>query len=84
MYAAVPSVECSTVSLQRISERRQAEVDDANAVLCQHHVARLDVAMHDALRVCLGETVSDLRRDVERFVNRQRARRQPLLNVCPS
>ena len=35
--------------------------------------------MHDALRMCLGEPVSDLRRDVERFVNRERSRRQPLL-----
>ncbi len=31
-------------------------------------VARLDVAMHDATLVCIGERIGDLARDVERIV----------------
>ena len=65
--------------LQRIRERRQSEVDDTDAVLCEHHVAGLDVSMHDALRVRFREAVGDLRRDIECLVNRQWSRRQPLL-----
>ena len=75
----MPSVECSAGQLQRIGERRQAEVDDPHAVLGQDQVARLDVAVHDALRVRLGQAVGDLRRDVERLVHGERSRREPLL-----
>ena len=69
--------------LQRIDERRQAEVEDAHAVLGQDHVARLDVAVDDALRVRLGEPVGDLRRDLERLVDRHRPALEPLLQRRP-
>jgi hypothetical protein len=46
-------------------------------------VARLDVAMHDALRVRFRQALADLRRDVERFLDRQRPRLESFLQRLP-
>jgi hypothetical protein len=43
----------------------------------QHHVARLPVAMHDALAMCLVERVADLDADRERKIDRKGSTGEP-------
>ena len=51
----------------------QAEIDHFDvAVAPEHHVVRLEIAMHDALLVRRMESQRDLDGDVERFTDRQR------------
>src|SRR5207249_3313133 len=53
----------------------QAEIDHFDvAVAPDHHVVRLEIAMHDALLVRRMESERDLDGDVERFNDRQRTR----------
>jgi hypothetical protein len=64
-------------------ELRDPEVHDLRgAVVEQPHVARLDVAVHDAALVRVREPAADLRDDVELLGERQRlARAQQRLEV---
>ncbi len=56
MYATVPICDPVDGQLQRVGELRQPEVENLDAVVGDHQVARLDVAMHHALRVRLCQT----------------------------
>ena len=61
-------------------EHGQAEVEDLRLpVGGQHDVARLQVAMKDAVPVRVLERVGDRRAEVEHGVERQRARREARL-----
>ena len=61
------------VVLGRRDQLGQTEVEDLHeAVLGDHHVFRLQVAMDDSLLVRRGEAVGDLRRDVQRPAVRRR------------
>jgi hypothetical protein len=59
-------------------ELRQAEVQQLHARLRQHHVAGLEVAVDDALLVRGGQRLGNLRPDLERLRQRQRALLQPV------
>ena len=60
-------------------ELRQPEVDHLHvAVGPHHHVFRLDVAMHDAARVCDRQRRGHLNRDADRLAHRNGAAVQPL------
>ena len=48
----------------------QAEVEQFDAGLCQHHVCGLQVPVHDALPVCLVQSVGDLDPVPERLLER--------------
>ena len=61
--------ERATVHLRQ--RARDAEVGDAGLVAREQDVVRLDVAMHDAECMCVGERVAHRARDVERVVDRQ-------------
>ena len=64
---------------RRRAQLGEAEVEDVRPSLREHHVARLQVPVHDAPAVRLVEGVGDLDRVPERPVQRHRAPGQPLL-----
>ena len=57
---------------------RQPEVEQLRAALGQHHVTRLQIAMHHVVSMCRIESVRDLNPDLQRLVDRQRAFLQPV------
>ena len=57
---------------------REPEVEQPRARPGQHHVAGLQIAMHDAGAVRGGERLGDLTADLERLLDRQRPPRQAL------
>ena len=57
---------------------RQAEIEQPRTGARQHHVARLQIAMHDTGAMRRRQRFRDLNADIERFLDRQRAARQPL------
>ena len=66
-------------------ELGDAEVEDLHqSVGTEHHVRRLDVAMHDALGVRLGEPVGDLGGDRARSRRLDRPRSSAARSVSPS
>ncbi len=68
--------EAAGVAAERIHQLRQTEVDDFRvAVLGEHHVGRLEIAVDDALVVRAREPFGDLGGDFEGAVRRQRAAR---------
>ena len=68
----------------RPRELGQAEVEDLDgAALGDEQVGRLDVPMHDACPMRLGEALPDLRGDVDGVVQWQRPPRNPLLERLP-
>ena len=66
-------------SLRRAEDNlpRESEVQKNSAVLGQHDVAGLEVAMHDGRTVRDDKRACDLRSDGERLAKRQLAPRQP-------
>jgi hypothetical protein len=52
---------------------RQSEVEQLRDTAAQHHVSRLQIAMHQAVRVRVRERFGDLHGDRDRFIRRQRA-----------
>ena len=66
-------------------ELRQAEVEQLHARLRQHHVARLQIAVDDAVPMRLVERLGDLDGDSAGLVERQRAARvSRAASVSPS
>lgn len=56
---------------------RQAEIQNLNAGLGNHYVARLEIAMNDALGVRLGQRLGDPRRVKKRRLQGERSTLQP-------
>jgi len=48
------------VFVERSGTLREAEVEDFHAGRCDHHVARLQIAMHDPDLVRGGQSVCDV------------------------
>jgi hypothetical protein len=74
MYPTVPIMTPTSVLNRpgdiltgiQLSRLRQAEVEELGPALPrEHHVLRLQVAMHDAERMCGAERVGDLRPDID-------------------
>ena len=64
---------------RRPGDRRQAEIGELGiAVRAEQDVVALDVAVNDALGVRRGQGARDLKRDVDRLIQRQRPRGHPL------
>jgi hypothetical protein len=61
----------------RAAASREAEVEELRAGAREHHVARLEIAMHDARPVRAVEGVGDLDAETEHVVDRER----PALNA---
>ena len=71
------------VAAERVDELREPEVDDLGvAVVGEHHVGRLQVAVDDALLVRAREPFGDLDGEVERARRRQRAARRQVARAC--
>ena len=82
MYVGVPSATPTVVSLssrRRAHRLGHAEVGDRGVAAREHHVVGLDVAMHHAALVGVGERVDHLAQDPDRLVHRECAfAREPL------
>ena len=57
------------------ADLRETEIKQLCTGLRQHHVAGLQIAVHDALPVCRGERVGNLPGNVQGFANREPGRR---------
>jgi hypothetical protein len=57
---------------------RQAEVEELHSGLRQHHVAGLQVPVHDPLPVRLVQRVGDLDPEAQRLLRRERAFQEPV------
>ena len=56
-----------------VLQHGETEIEDLHpSIRRQEDVLGLQVAMHDATRVCSAETVCNLERDIERRIDRQR------------
>ena len=79
MYPGVPNQaparvrRSSAFRRRRVGNGRDAEVRYDGVPAPEHDVLRLDVAMHDALRVRVGQRVGDFDRDAQRIRDRATA-----------
>ena len=73
---AVPAAPGERVLVRGRGEAREAEVEHLDApALAQHHVPRLDVAVHDAVLVGVGERLGHLLRDRQHLLGSDAAPR---------
>ena len=63
---------------ERLNGLRQPEVEQLHPALREHHVSRLQIAMHDPLAMRVVERVGDLDAISQRLFDRQRPLRQPV------
>ena len=90
MYAGVPievpswvSVAPDGLRLRRGDGLRDAEVGDDRGPAGEEDVVRLDVAMHDAALVRVGERLGDVAQDVDRGGDRHGPVREPRAQRLP-
>jgi hypothetical protein len=60
------------LATRRLTERLgNPEIRDQRVPPAQHHVLRLQVAVHDAMPVCLGQGIGDVAQDPHRVAHGQ-------------
>ena len=77
MIGVSPGGRVSLLKMLLGRRAREAEIEQLRARARQHHVARLQIAVDDAVAVRAIERVGDLGRVADDLVGRQRPARQP-------